>query len=78
MKANHERHPTDHERRWLLAIEAEMSYTGGRWPVALSMLDAFIAESEAGSPHYLDSVALNPAQRFVEQLESSQAPRMTR
>jgi hypothetical protein len=59
MKVNLERRLTDHERRWLLAIEAEMNYTGGRWREALSILDAFIAESESGSPHYLDSVALN-------------------
>ena len=59
MKLNLERHPADAERRWINAVEAEISYTSGHWREALSMLDAFIAESEAQSPHYLDSVAHN-------------------
>jgi hypothetical protein len=59
MKLNLERHPSDAERRWVEAVEAELSYTGGRWRESLSMADAFIAESEAQSRHYLDSVVLN-------------------
>jgi tetratricopeptide (TPR) repeat protein len=59
LKANLERFSTDHEARWVREVEGEMAYTAGRWHEALPILDAFLAESDAGAPHYLDSVALN-------------------
>ncbi len=56
LEANLERYSTDHEVRWVREIDSEMAYTGGRWHEALPILDRFLAESEAGAPHYLDSV----------------------
>jgi hypothetical protein len=39
--------------RWMRAQRASMSLMLGRWDDALRQLDEFIAECEAGSPHYL-------------------------
>jgi len=41
--------------RWLRAQCASSAVALGRWDEALEALDAFIAECEAGSPHYLES-----------------------
>jgi tetratricopeptide (TPR) repeat protein len=59
LEANLGRYSTDHEVRWVREIDSEMAYTGGRWHEALPILDRFLAESEAGAPHYLDSVVHN-------------------
>ncbi|MGI8862456.1 MAG: ATP-binding protein [Gaiellaceae bacterium] len=40
--------------RWLRAQRAGMSLVLGHWDDALRQLDEFIAECEAGSPHYLE------------------------
>jgi tetratricopeptide (TPR) repeat protein len=58
MRLNFERHPSDSERRWLLSVEAEAHYTDGNWREAMPLLEGLIAESEAGTPHYLDPVNL--------------------
>ena len=42
-----------HER-WALAQEVFMNYALGRWDAAMAAADAFIAECEAGSAHYLE------------------------
>jgi tetratricopeptide (TPR) repeat protein len=39
--------------RWLRAVELTNAHALGRWDHALSSADAFIAEVEAGAPHYL-------------------------
>jgi len=40
--------------RWLRGQQARMAFTLGRWDEAVSGADEFIAECEAGSPHYLE------------------------
>jgi class 3 adenylate cyclase/tetratricopeptide (TPR) repeat protein len=40
--------------RWLRAQRAAMAFMLGHWDDALLRLDEFIAECEAGSPHYLE------------------------
>ncbi|MBM2823534.1 MAG: Guanylate cyclase protein [Thermoleophilia bacterium] len=40
--------------RWLRAQQALYSLILGRWDDALRMIEEFIAECEAGSPHYLE------------------------
>jgi tetratricopeptide (TPR) repeat protein len=42
--------------RWLRAQQANMAFWLGRWDEALELVDAFIAECEAGSSHYLESL----------------------
>jgi class 3 adenylate cyclase/tetratricopeptide (TPR) repeat protein len=39
--------------RWLRAVRLTNGYVLGQWDESLSAADAFIAEVEAGSPHYL-------------------------
>jgi class 3 adenylate cyclase/tetratricopeptide (TPR) repeat protein len=56
MKENFERHPAHGRGRWIDHIEADLNNVVGNWPEALRLLDRFIAESDAGSPHYLDSL----------------------
>ena len=41
--------------RWLRAQQATMLLVFGRWDEALREADLFVAECEAGSPHYLES-----------------------
>ncbi len=41
--------------RWLRGQQAGFAFFFGRWDEALEKLNAFIAECEAGSPHYLES-----------------------
>jgi ATP/maltotriose-dependent transcriptional regulator MalT len=41
--------------RWFRALKADKHYALGRWDDALSSAQAFIAEVEAGEPHYLAS-----------------------
>jgi class 3 adenylate cyclase len=41
--------------RWFRAIKVDKHYELGRWDESLSQADAFIAEIESGSPHYLAS-----------------------
>jgi class 3 adenylate cyclase len=43
--------------RWLRAQQASMAFEFGRWDEALRMMEVFIAECEAGSPHYLEGRA---------------------
>jgi class 3 adenylate cyclase/tetratricopeptide (TPR) repeat protein len=42
--------------RWLRAERATAAYFTGRWDESMQLADEFIAEAEAGSPHYLESV----------------------
>jgi tetratricopeptide (TPR) repeat protein len=44
-------------RRWMQGINATLFFDLGRWDEALAVSDAFIAEVEGGSPHYLASQA---------------------
>ena len=39
--------------RWFNGVLIEHHYRRGRWDEALAMADAFLAEIESGSPHYL-------------------------
>ncbi|MGB2874635.1 MAG: AAA family ATPase [Gaiellaceae bacterium] len=55
MKENIERHPTVSRQRWVLNIGGDLNFMAGNWAEAMQMLDKFIAESEAGSAHYLES-----------------------
>jgi class 3 adenylate cyclase/tetratricopeptide (TPR) repeat protein len=43
--------------RWTRAEHVGELYSLGRWDEALQLADEFIAESEAGLPHYMESVA---------------------
>jgi len=49
-----ERFGRDTDRRWGRATLAEIRAREGRWDEALALADGFIAETEAGSPHYLE------------------------
>jgi len=44
----------DTDRRWAHAIIGQLRAAEGRWDEALTILDRFITEVEAGSPHYLE------------------------
>jgi tetratricopeptide (TPR) repeat protein len=46
------------DARWLRAQQACWAYLLGRWDEGLERLESFIAECEAGSPHYLESRVL--------------------
>jgi class 3 adenylate cyclase/tetratricopeptide (TPR) repeat protein len=50
-----ERFGTDYQRRWLRCEEALQGFAEGRWDEAVRLADAFLAEVEAGSPHYMES-----------------------
>jgi tetratricopeptide (TPR) repeat protein len=56
MKLNAERHSTDTRRRWVTVLTAEFQMMIGNWAEASRVADEHIAESEAGSPHYLDGL----------------------
>ena len=49
-----ERHGTADQRNWLRIAEAHQAILHGRWNAAAEMLEARIAEAEAGLVHYLD------------------------
>jgi len=55
MKQNLERYVTETERRWILMLEGNMPFIEGKWSEAEHFLAQFIAELEAGNPHYLES-----------------------
>jgi tetratricopeptide (TPR) repeat protein len=42
------------ELRWLRAEQVSQNYWQGRWDAALAGADQFIAEAEAGSPHFME------------------------
>ena len=44
----------DTDRRWGRAALAALRASEGRWDEAVDLADRFIAETEAGSPHYLE------------------------
>jgi tetratricopeptide (TPR) repeat protein len=54
MKRNFERSPTKARKRWLHNIEAELGFVKGSWQRSTELVDEMVAESDAGSPHYLD------------------------
>jgi hypothetical protein len=54
MNRNTERHSTDSRRRWSAVITSELHLTSGNWAEASRMAEEHIAESEGGTPHYLD------------------------
>jgi tetratricopeptide (TPR) repeat protein len=39
--------------RWMIGIKADKKYALGRWDEALALAEPFIADVEAGAPHYL-------------------------
>jgi tetratricopeptide (TPR) repeat protein len=53
--ASMERFGRDTDRRWGRASLAAIRANEGRWDEALELADRFIAETEAGSPHYLEA-----------------------
>jgi tetratricopeptide (TPR) repeat protein len=53
--ASMERFGRDTDRRWGRASLAAVRGNEGRWDEALELADRFIAETEAGSPHYLEA-----------------------
>jgi hypothetical protein len=57
VQANFERCPTHHRRGWVRHVQAELSYAEGNWQRARSLVEEFITELDAGSPHYLESPA---------------------
>jgi class 3 adenylate cyclase/tetratricopeptide (TPR) repeat protein len=48
----------DVDRRWAGVVMARLRMTEGRWDDALELAAAFIEESKAGTPHYLEPVCL--------------------
>ena len=50
-----ERFGRDTDQRWGRASLAAIRANQGRWDEALALADRFIAETEAGSPHYLEA-----------------------
>jgi class 3 adenylate cyclase/tetratricopeptide (TPR) repeat protein len=54
-----ERHGLGGQLRWLRGAQATILYHEGRWDEALAAADDFIAEAEAGSPHYQEMEARN-------------------
>jgi tetratricopeptide (TPR) repeat protein len=52
-----ERFGRDTDRRWVRASMGEIRRLQGRWDEALELLEPFIAQVEAGSPHYLEPQA---------------------
>jgi class 3 adenylate cyclase/tetratricopeptide (TPR) repeat protein len=47
----------DTDRRWARATFGVLRAQEGRWDEALVLLDPFIAETETGSPHYLEPIS---------------------
>jgi tetratricopeptide (TPR) repeat protein len=58
MKRNLERYVTEAERRWVLQLQGNFDFIEGKWSEAAQSLEQFIAEVEAGSPHYLEAPVL--------------------
>jgi class 3 adenylate cyclase/tetratricopeptide (TPR) repeat protein len=54
MKGNDERHSTEARRRWIEVVTADLHMIDSNWAEASRIAEEYIAESEAGSPHYLD------------------------
>jgi tetratricopeptide (TPR) repeat protein len=54
MKRNFDRSPTKARKVWLLNIEADRCFIQGSWQRSRALVDEMVAESDAGSPHYLD------------------------
>ena len=52
--------------RWLRAQVGSFAVIRGRWDEALQLLDQFIRECEAGSPHYMESTARRERARIRE------------
>jgi tetratricopeptide (TPR) repeat protein len=52
-----ERFARDTDRRWGRAAMGALRASEGRWDEALTFLEPYLAEVEAGSPHYLESPA---------------------
>ena len=52
--------------RWLRAQRAMLAFILGRWDEAWGMIEEFIAECEAGSPHYLEGALRRERGRIRE------------
>jgi class 3 adenylate cyclase/tetratricopeptide (TPR) repeat protein len=52
--------------RWLRAQVGQAALVLGRWDEALHMMDEFIRECEAGSPHYMEGTARRERARIRE------------
>jgi class 3 adenylate cyclase/tetratricopeptide (TPR) repeat protein len=52
--------------RWLRAQVGQVALTLGRWDEALHVVDEFIRECEAGSPHYMEGTARRERARIRE------------
>jgi class 3 adenylate cyclase/tetratricopeptide (TPR) repeat protein len=52
--------------RWLRAQVGQVELILGRWDESLQLLDAFIRECEAGSPHYMEGTARRERGRIRE------------
>jgi class 3 adenylate cyclase len=52
--------------RWLRAQRAALALLFGRWDEAVDMIEEFIAECEAGSPHYLEGMMRRERGRIRE------------
>jgi class 3 adenylate cyclase/tetratricopeptide (TPR) repeat protein len=52
-----DRFGTAHDIRWMAAEYIGQLYSRGEWDEALRLADEFIAESEAGAPHYMEHSA---------------------
>ena len=55
MQRNLERYSTETERRWTLMLTGSFAFIQGKWSEAAQAVEQFIAEVEAGNPHYLES-----------------------
>ena len=52
-----ERFGDTYDLRWFRVEQASVDYHEGRWDEALQRVDEFLAEVEAGSPHYIETGA---------------------
>jgi class 3 adenylate cyclase/tetratricopeptide (TPR) repeat protein len=52
-----ERFGDTYNLRWFRVEQASVGYHEGRWDEALQRVDEFLAEVEAGSPHYIETAA---------------------
>ena len=55
LKLNAERHPTHSRKFWIVLNHADLSMIGGNWEEVRRTADEFIAQAEAGTPHYVES-----------------------
>jgi class 3 adenylate cyclase len=55
MKRNMERYVTEVQRRWVLGLEGNLEFLEGNWVEAAAAIELYMAEVDAGSPHYLES-----------------------